>query len=252
MTRAQTGHAVEVRDVWKSFDLVATRQRHLKQSLVDLLAGRREPRPRHAVLRGVDLSVARGETLGVVGRNGSGKSTLLRLLAGIYSPDRGSIETRGRVATLLELGAGFHMDLTGRENVEIEGIVLGLSRAEIHRRAAAVVEFADLGEYIDQPVRTYSTGMYMRLAFSVAVHVDPQILLVDEILSVGDAGFVARCHDRIREFQRQGASVVLVTHDTGAAEAWSDRVLWLDDGRVQSMGDPGEVVDTYLKAVEGG
>ncbi|MFN2431364.1 MAG: ABC transporter ATP-binding protein [Gemmatimonadota bacterium] len=243
---------IEARGLWKSFDLVATKQRHLKQTLVDGLLGRHDPSARHVVLRDVELQVGPGESLGVVGRNGSGKTTLLRLLAGIYRPDRGRVFTRGRVATLLELGTGFHMDLTGRENVEIEGILLGLSRRQIARRAGEIVDFAELGEYIDQPVRTYSTGMYMRLAFSVAIHVDPDVLLVDEILSVGDAGFVARCHERVREFQRRGASLVLVTHDAEAARAWCDRALWLSDGRVREVGAPEPVLAAYLHSVEGG
>jgi lipopolysaccharide transport system ATP-binding protein len=234
-------------DLWKGFRLrsVGGNVTTLKNILTAVRRRDRARPPVHQALRGVSLTVDSGEALGILGRNGSGKSTLLRLLAGIYRPDRGRVLTRGRIASLIELGAGFHLDITGRENILIEGMLLGLSRREVERQLDDIVAFAEVGEYVDQPVRTYSTGMFMRLAFAVATHTDPDILLIDEVLAVGDEAFVLKCYERLGEFRRRGKSIVIVSHDTHSIEHWCDRALWLDEGRVGAAGAPAEVVERY-------
>jgi ABC-type polysaccharide/polyol phosphate transport system ATPase subunit len=193
--------------------------------------------------------VARGEALALVGGNGSGKSTLLKVMAGLLRPTTGTIEARGRVAALIELGAGFHPEISGRENVFINGAVLGLKRAEIEARYDDIVSFAGLEAFIDEPVKNYSSGMYVRLGFSVAVHTDPEILLVDEVLSVGDAAFAHRCLRRIEEFLAAGRTLVLVSHDLGLVEEICDRALWLDAGRLIESGHPRQVADAYRQAI---
>jgi len=200
-------------------------------------------------LRSVSLSVPPGATLGIIGRNGSGKSTLVRIIAGIYRPDTGRVVTRGRVSTLIELGAGFHPEFTGRENIYINGIILGLSKKEIRRRFDAIVEFAGIAEFIDSPVRTYSSGMYMRLGFSVAAHVDPDILLVDEVLAVGDEAFVRRCIEKMEEFKRSGKTIVLAGHDLSMVEHWCDAAILLEEGRVTAQGFPPAVVLAYRSSM---
>ena len=194
--------------------------------------------------------MAAGRTCGVIGRNGSGKSTALKLVAGITKPTSGTVAVEGRISALIELGAGFHPEISGRENVFINGIMLGLSRREIERRFDEIVEFAELREFIDAPVKTYSSGMYMRLGFAVAIHVDPDVLLVDEVLAVGDEGFTHKCLDKFAEFRRTGKTILLVTHSLGLVERFCDEALWLDEGQLRSQGDPKRVVDAYLAAVE--
>jgi lipopolysaccharide transport system ATP-binding protein len=196
-------------------------------------------------LRGVSFEVAAGEMMGIIGHNGAGKSTLLQLLGKVAHPTEGRIKMRGRVGALLDLGAGFHGDLTGRENVLVTAIVAGLPRREAIRRFDQIVEFAELARFIDNPVRTYSTGMMMRLAFSVAVHTDPQILLVDEFLSVGDLSFQTKCLNRIAEMKEQGCAIVLVSHDVKQVERLCDRALWLKRGRVVAYGEPTVVAGQY-------
>lgn len=196
-------------------------------------------------LRGISFEVAAGEMLGVIGHNGAGKSTLLQLLGKVAYPNEGRIKMRGRVGALLDLGAGFHGDLTGRENVFVTAIVAGLPRREVVRRFDKIVEFAELQGFIDNPVRTYSTGMMMRLAFSVAVHTDPQILLVDEFLSVGDLSFQAKCLNRIAEMKAEGCAIVLVSHDVSQVERLCDRALWLKKGTVMAYGAPTVVAGQY-------
>ena len=196
-------------------------------------------------LRGVCFEVAAGEMMGVIGHNGAGKSTLLQLLGKVAHPTEGRIKMRGRVGALLDLGAGFHGDLTGRENVLVTAIVAGLPRREAIRRFDQIVEFAELARFIDNPVRTYSTGMMMRLAFSVAVHTDPQILLVDEFLSVGDLSFQTKCLNRIAEMKEQGCAIVLVSHDVKQVERLCDRALWLKRGRIVAYGEPTVVAGQY-------
>src|SRR5690349_12688016 len=201
-------------------------------------------------LNDVSLTVPRGQTLGVIGRNGSGKSTLLKLVAGIAKPSSGMVKVDGRVSALIELGAGFHPEISGRENVFINGIMLGLTKREVARRFDEIVEFAELQDFIDAPVKTYSSGMYMGLGFAVAIHVDPDVLLVDEVLAVGDEGFTHKCLDKFGEFKRRGKTILLVTHSLNLVERFCDEALWLDDGRAMEHGDPKRIVGAYLTAVE--
>jgi len=201
------------------------------------------------VLRDIDLILEQGITLGVIGRNGSGKSTLLKLISRILKPDSGHIAINGKVAALIELGAGFHPELTGRENIIINGMILGLTKSEISAKFNQIVDFSEVGEYIDEPVRTYSSGMYMRLGFSVAIHVEPAILLVDEVLAVGDAGFTRKCIDRMNAFKKDGKTIILVTHDVAMVRSWCDQAVWLDGGEIKMQGNPPDVVDAYLHAI---
>jgi ABC-type polysaccharide/polyol phosphate transport system ATPase subunit len=203
-----------------------------------------------AALKDVTFSVPAGRTLGVIGRNGSGKSTLLKLVAGITKPTAGTVDVRGRISALIELGAGFHPEISGRENVFINGIMLGLSKREVARRFDEIVDFAEMREFIDAPVKTYSSGMYMRLGFAVAINVDPDVLLVDEVLAVGDEGFTHKCLDKFAEFKRRGKTIMLVTHSLGLVERFCDEALWLDSGRIKGMGDPKRVVGAYITNVE--
>jgi lipopolysaccharide transport system ATP-binding protein len=209
-----------------------------------------KPDETFAALNDVSFSVPTGRTLGVIGRNGSGKSTLLKLVAGITKPTSGTVTVRGRISALIELGAGFHPEISGRENVFINGIMLGLSKREVTRRFDEIVDFAEMKEFIDAPVKTYSSGMYMRLGFAVAINVDPDVLLVDEVLAVGDEGFTHKCLDKFAEFKRRGKTILLVTHSLGLVERFCDEALWLDGGRISGMGDPKRVVGAYITDVE--
>jgi ABC-type polysaccharide/polyol phosphate transport system ATPase subunit len=203
-------------------------------------------------LKNVSFSVDRGEAFGIIGRNGSGKSTLLKLISGILKPTQGKVVVNGRIAALIELGAGFHPEITGRENIYINGIMLGLSRREIDQRFDKIVEFSGIAEFLDQPVKTYSSGMYVRLGFAVAVHVDPDVLLIDEVLSVGDEEFSARCVAKIQEMKYRGVTLLFVTHQLDQVRNLCDRALWLDHGQIEAIGDPMRVVDAYLQEVSGG
>lgn len=200
-------------------------------------------------LDGVSFSVATGEMLGVIGSNGSGKSTLLRILGGVMQPDAGRVRVAAQPNGLLELNAGMHPDLTGRENIAIGGVLAGLLRSEVDDRAGAIIDFAELAPHIDDPVRTYSAGMRLRLGFAVAVHVDPRILLIDEVLSVGDIGFQQKCLDRIRTFKEGGCAIVLISHDLHQVASVCDRALWLDRGHARHVGDAPHVVTAYTEAV---
>lgn len=198
-------------------------------------------------LHDVSFSVKRGETVGIIGRNGSGKSTLLQMICGTVAPTTGSVRTYGRVAALLELGAGFNVEFTGRENVMLNAAILGFSAQEMQVRMADVLAFSELGDFLDQPVKTYSSGMYARLAFSIAIHVDPDILIVDEALSVGDARFVAKCMRRIKEIKEQGTTILFVSHDVGSIRTLCERVVWLDKGRLVEQGDVFPVTGRYME-----
>src|SRR6266404_1032241 len=209
-----------------------------------------QPSETFPALKNVSFKVAKGSTFGVIGRNGSGKSTALKLVAGITKPTSGTVKVDGRISALIELGAGFHPEISGRENVFINGIMLGLSKRDIEQRFDDIVDFAELREFIDAPVKTYSSGMYMRLGFAVAINVDPDVLLVDEVLAVGDEGFTHKCLDKFGEFRRRGKTILLVTHSLPLVERFCDEAIWLDGGRALAHGDPKRVVGAYLTKVE--
>jgi lipopolysaccharide transport system ATP-binding protein len=249
-----TSDAIVLTGVSKSFRKSTIRREHttLKSELVRWLKREKRPEAPSSVipaLRDVSLSVPRGKTFGLVGRNGSGKSTLLKLVTGIYAPTSGKVEVHGRISALLELGAGFHPDFSGRENIYVNGIILGMSRRELRTRMDEIIEFSELGDFIDEPVRTYSSGMYARLAFAVATHVDPEILLIDEILSVGDEHFGRKSAAKMDEFRKAGKTILLVTHDLGTLQRRCDQAAWLDAGLLKASGSPAEVVAAYRAAV---
>jgi ABC-type polysaccharide/polyol phosphate transport system ATPase subunit len=198
-----------------------------------------------SALKGVSFEIGSGEAVGIIGRNGSGKSTILKIIAGVYRPTRGRVHVKGRVAALIELAAGFHPDLTGRENIVINGLLLGLSRKEIAIREARIIEFAELGDFIDSPVKQYSSGMFMRLGFAVASEVDPDILLMDEILSVGDANFQQKCLTRVGEFRSRDKTIVLVSHDMASMRRFCERVLVLHEGEIVADGTPDYAIARY-------
>jgi lipopolysaccharide transport system ATP-binding protein len=198
-------------------------------------------------LKGINLSVPVGRMFGVIGANGSGKSTLLRLLGGVMRPDQGRLKVNGRIGALLELGAGFHHDLTGRENVFVNGVLGGLTRRELAQRFDSIVRFAELENSIENPLRTYSTGMQMRLAFATAIHVEPEVLLIDEVLSVGDLSFQQKCFERIIKFKEEGCSIILVSHDVLLIKDLCDEVVWLKEGEAVAYGKPNDVVDAYIE-----
>jgi len=245
-------NAIEVCGVRKTYRRYG-RRRQFATLKSALLSGRvlRDLRPDDTfdALKGVSFDVAAGKTFGIVGRNGSGKSTMLKLIAGIGRPTEGTVTVRGRVSALIELGAGFHPEISGRENVYINGMMLGLTRREVAARFDEVVAFAELEDFIDAPVKTYSSGMYMRLGFASAIHVDPDILLVDEVLAVGDEAFTHKCLDKFAEFHRRGRTVLLVTHSLDLVTRFCDDALWLDGGVARAQGDPKRVIDAYLLEV---
>lgn len=233
---------IRVSDVHRSYRVLQDQTPTLKAALVR----RERPRSReHVALRGVDLDIGAGEAVGIVGANGSGKSTLLKLIGGIISPDRGAVAVGGSVAAMLELGAGFHPDFSGRENVHMNASIHGLSRRDVDERMDDIIAFAELESFIDAPIRTYSSGMQMRLAFAVSSHVNPDVMLLDEVLAVGDEAFQRKCLARIFEFRRRGGTLVFVSHDPAAIERVCDRAVLLDDGRVVSDGEPPEVMTEY-------
>ncbi len=247
--------AISAKDVHKSFDRRFIRGGYttLKTQLVQWLRPstykEELQRQRLHVLKGISFDVRPGETVGIIGRNGAGKSTLLKLLTGIYKPTSGSIERKGRMAALLELGAGFHPEFSGRENIYMNGMILGLSKKEIRDREAEIIRFSEIEEFIDAPVRTYSSGMYMRLAFSVAVNVKPDVLIIDEVLSVGDEHFAHKSKAKLDEFKQKDVAIILVTHDLATVETWCTRAIWLNDGKIGLDGDPVQVVAAYREAV---
>jgi ABC-2 type transport system ATP-binding protein len=239
------GSAVSVHDVSKSFRVYHDRNQSLKAAI---LRRKRATFEEFWALRGVSLEIPEGRTFGLMGHNGSGKSTLLKCIARILEPNEGSITTRGRMAAMLEVGSGFHPELSGRENVYLNGSILGMRRQEIDRKLEAIVDFAGVGEFIDQPVKNYSSGMYVRLGFSVAIHVEPEILLVDEILAVGDMQFQEKCKEKFAEFKDQGRTVVVVSHGLGEMRTFCDEAAWLDHGRVVEVGPAVDIVDNYIEA----
>jgi ABC-type polysaccharide/polyol phosphate transport system ATPase subunit len=235
---------VRLRDVGKALRRFE-HQPFLLRNLLLRLTGRAQPQKEFWPLRHVSFDIRRGETVGVVGQNGSGKSTLLRLIAGAAYPTEGHVAVRGRIAPLLALGAGFQPDMTGRECIEINATALGLSRGEIKARLDDIVAFAELADFIDTPVRYYSSGMLARLGFSVAVHTDPDLLLVDEVLAVGDHAFQAKCIARIEAMRDNGVTIFFVSHDAAIVQQLCDRVLWIKDGQLARDGHPDEVLGEY-------
>lgn len=236
-------NAIEVRDVTKKFKIFKDRGWMLKEMV--LFANRRKYEE-HEVLKGISFDVKKGEAIGLIGQNGCGKSTTLKLLTKIIYPNSGTIEMQGRVSSLIELGAGFHPDMSGRENIFINASIFGLTRKEISQRLEDIIAFSELEEFIDNPVRTYSSGMYMRLAFSVAINVDADILLIDEILAVGDANFQAKCFNKLKEIKAQGTTIVIVSHSLGQIEQICERSIWIHDGKIREEGTPREVHPIYL------
>ena len=237
-------YAIEVQDVYKTFDVYLDKANSLKEKLLFWKRNRKEVRE---VLKGINLNIKKGEAVALIGVNGSGKSTLLKLMTKIIYPNKGKIITHGKLTSLLELGAGFHADFSGRENIYFNASIFGLTRKEIDNRLEQIIEFSELKDYIDNPVRTYSSGMFMRLAFAVAINVDADILLVDEILSVGDQHFQAKCIDKMKELRNEGKTMVFVTHSLGSARELCDRAVWLSNGTIKMDGDTDTVVDKYLE-----
>ena len=237
-------NAIEVHDIKKSFRVYLDKGRTLKELV--LFSKRRKYEERQ-VLQGISFEVKKGEALGLIGHNGCGKSTTLKLLTRIMYPDSGTIEMRGRVSSLIELGAGFHPDMSGRQNIYTNASIFGLTRKEIDARVDNIIEFSELEAFIDNPVRTYSSGMYMRLAFAVAINVDADILLVDEILAVGDANFQAKCFNKLREIKANGTTIVIVSHSLGQIEEICERSIWIHEGKIQKEGNPREVHPAYLE-----
>ena len=239
-------NAIEVRNMYKSFKLQYDKPKTLKERLVHLASGKAET---HEVLHDINIDIRKGETVALIGTNGSGKSTLLKLMTKIIYPNKGTIETRGKLTSLLELGAGFHPDFTGRENIYFNASIFGLNRKEIDARIDEIIEFSELGEFIDNPIRTYSSGMYMRLAFSVAINVDADILLIDEILGVGDQHFQDKCYAKLEELRDSDKTIVIVSHSLNVVKKLCDRAIWIYKGGFRLDGDPLYVIDEYLKQV---
>lgn len=237
-----TDVAVQIDQVSKKFRLYKERNQSLKSAI---MRGRTSVHEDFWALKDISFDINSGETFGLVGDNGSGKSTLLKCMAQILYPDKGAITMKGRVAALLEVGSGFHPELSGRENIFLNGSILGMSKQEIVSKFDSIVDFSGVSEFIDQPVKNYSSGMYVRLGFSVAIHVDPDILLVDEVLAVGDESFQQKCADKFVEFKRDGKTVIIVSHALGTMMTMCDRLAWLDHGSLQKVGDPENVVEAY-------
>lgn len=235
--------AIEIHDLKKKFRVYADAGHSLKEKV---LSKKRRSYEDRWVLNGISLEVQEGEAIGLVGRNGCGKSTLLKLMSRILFPESGSVKLNGRVSSLIELGAGFHPDMTGRENIYTNASIFGLTHKEIDERLQEIIDFSEMEEFIDNPVRTYSSGMYMRLAFSVAIHVGADILLIDEILAVGDAAFQAKCFERLMEIKATGTTIVIVSHSMTQLERICDRTVWIDEGKIRMEGAPNEVHPLYL------
>jgi ABC-type polysaccharide/polyol phosphate transport system ATPase subunit len=238
--------AIEVEGIWKKFRVYHERNQTLKEIF---LRRRKDTYEDFWALREVSFAIPRGITLGIIGENGSGKSTLLKILARILRPDKGSFSVTGKVSTLLELGAGFHPELTGRENIFLNGSILGLNQKEIAAKYDGIVAFSELERFIDTPVKNYSSGMYVRLGFAVAINVQPDVLLIDEVLAVGDEAFQRKCSDKIFEFKSSGKTIVLVSHGLEAIRNICDEVVWIHEGEIKGYGNAGEVVDLYLNQV---
>lgn len=238
-------YSIVIDDVYKTFNVYLDKANTIKEKLLFLFS--RNKKQKREVLKGVSANIKKGEVVALIGTNGSGKSTLLKLLTKIIYPNKGKIETKGKLTSLLELGAGFHPDFSGRENIYFNASIFGLTKKEIDARLEDIIEFSELRDFIDNPVRTYSSGMYMRLAFSVAINVDADILLIDEILSVGDEHFQNKCFEKMLELKEEGKTMVFVTHSMGAVRNLCSRAIWLKDGKIKMDGETNTVVDEYIK-----
>lgn len=234
---------IQVENVYKSFRVYYDKGQSFKERILFRNRSKYENRE---VLKGINFSVDQGESIGLIGENGCGKSTMLKLMTRIIYPDKGNIRIRGRVSSLIELGAGFHPDMSGRENIYTNAAIYGLSKKEIDSRIADIIDFSELHEFIDNPVRTYSSGMYMRLAFSVSINVNADILMIDEILGVGDANFQKKCYAKLEALKKNGVTIVIVSHDLGAIERFCDKAVWIKDGTVEKYGLPSTVIRSYL------
>lgn len=237
-------NSIEVRNMTKSFNVYSDKANTLKEKLLFWKRGNKEVR---TVLKNIDIDIKKGETVALIGTNGSGKSTLLKLMTKIIYPTKGTVSTDGKLTSLLELGAGFHQDFSGRENIYFNASIFGLSKVEIDRRLDDIIKFSELEDFIDNPVRTYSSGMYMRLAFSVAINVDADILLIDEILAVGDQHFQDKCFKKLEELRDSNKTIVIVTHNLDSVKKLCNRAIWLKDGKVKLDGSTDVVVPEYLK-----
>ena len=240
-------NAIEIRNMYKDLKLVYDKPTTLKERICFWKTTKVQKRQ---VLKNINLDIKKGETVALIGTNGSGKSTLLKLMTKILYPNKGTLETHGKLTSLLELGAGFHPDFTGRENIYFNAAIFGLTRQEIDKRIDEIIEFSELGDFIDNPVRTYSSGMYMRLAFSIAINVDAEILLIDEILAVGDQHFQDKCFTKLKEMKKSEKTIVIVTHSLGQVRELCNRAIWIYNGEVRMDGTPNEVVDEYLKVCQ--
>ena len=237
-------YAICVNDVYKSFNVYLDKANTIKEKILFFSRNRKEKRQ---VLKGISLKIKKGEAVALIGTNGSGKSTLLKLMTKIFYPNSGTIEVNGNLTSLLELGAGFHPDFSGRENIYFNASIFGLTRKEIDERLEDIIEFSELKSFIDNPIRTYSSGMFMRLAFAVAINVNADILLVDEILSVGDEHFQNKCIEKMLELKKQGKTMVFVTHSMESAKKLCTRAVWLYNGKIQMDGETGEVIKKYVE-----
>ena len=233
-----------IENVYKSFDIYMDKANSLKEKL---LFWNRNKKEKREVLKNVNLTIKNGEAVGLIGVNGSGKSTLLKLMTKIIYPNKGKLTTNGKLTSLLELGAGFHPDFSGRENIYFNASIFGLTKKQIDERIDKIIEFSELGNYIDNPVRTYSSGMYMRLAFAVSINVDADILLVDEVLAVGDQHFQDKCIAKMKELKEEGKTMVFVTHSLGTVKDFCNRAIWLSNGEIKMDGEPDGVIEEYLK-----
>lgn len=240
-------NAIEVRNMTKYFKTEYDKAHTLKERLVSF---RKRDKEVHTVLKNINLDIKKGESVCLIGTNGSGKSTLLKLMTKIIYPNEGTVKTNGKLTSLLELGAGFHPDFTGRENIYFNASVFGLTRSEIEKRVDDIIEFSELGDFIDNPIRTYSSGMYMRLAFSIAINVDAEILLIDEILAVGDQHFQDKCFDKLKELRDSDKTIVIVSHSLDTVKDLCTRAVWIYKGEFRLDGDPTYVIDEYLKQVK--
>ena len=237
-------YSIIVENVYKTFNIYFDKANSLKEKLLFWKRNRKEKRE---ILNGINLKIKKGEAVALIGVNGSGKSTLLKLMTKIIYPNKGKIITNGKLTSLLELGAGFHPDFSGRENIYFNASIFGLTKHEIDERINSIIEFSELGNYIDNPVRTYSSGMYMRLAFAVAINVDADILLIDEILAVGDQHFQDKCIAKMQELKSEGKTMVFVTHSMNTVKQFCTRAVWLCNGEIKMDGDPNKVTEKYLK-----